>query len=155
MTGAYIVGIAVLLALGFGLYRRAVDGSFRAARAAAAPAPARRIGQELGATATLLQFSSAACSPCRATSRVLAEVESAAEGVAHIEIDAEHRLDLVGELGITRTPTVLLLDANGVEQGRILGAPSKADVLAALDGLGRTGAGAGARPLKRQEGGLR
>lgn len=155
MTGAYLVGIAVLLALGFGLYRRAVDGRFRAQRATAALAPARGIGRELGATATLLQFSSAACSPCRVTARVLAEVESAAEGVAHIEIDAEQRLDLVGELRITRTPTVLLLDANGVEQGRILGAPRKADVLAALDGLGNTGAGAEATPSTRQEGGRR
>ncbi|MCC6495434.1 MAG: thioredoxin family protein [Propionibacteriaceae bacterium] len=112
-------------------------------------------GQELGGTATFLQFSSPACAPCRVTARVLSEVESAADGVAHIEIDAEQRLDLVGRLGITRTPTVLLLDANGVEHGRILGAPRKEEVLAALDRLRTTGAGTGSATPAQREGGRR
>lgn len=134
MTGAVIVAIAVLLALGFGLYRRAVDGRVRlpGARDAGARLDAERLGDPLGAGATFLQFSAPACAPCRVTSRVLAEVSTTEADLAHIEIDAEQRLDLVTELGITRTPTVLLLDRDGTVRNRIVGPPRKQDVLQAL-----------------------
>ena len=133
MTGLYVVGIALVLALGFGLYRKAVDGRVRAVRATAASPLG--LDADLGHTATFVQFSSAACAPCRVTARVLDEVSASTDGVAHIEIDAEQRLDLVGELGITRTPTVLVLDGSGVVRSRMVGAPRRQDVLAALAGL--------------------
>jgi thiol-disulfide isomerase/thioredoxin len=133
VTGLYVVGIALVLALGFGLYRKAVDGRVRAVRATAASPLG--LDADLGHTATFVQFSSAACAPCRVTARVLDEVSASTDGVAHIEIDAEQRLDLVGELGITRTPTVLVLDGSGVVRGRMVGAPRRKDVLAALAGL--------------------
>ena len=135
MTGAYVVAVAVAVALGFGLYRRAVDGRVRAPRGRVVPALPDSIGLDLGRTATFVQFSSEACAPCRVTARVLEDVLSTTAGVVHIEIEAERRLDLVDQLGITRTPTVLLLDGTGVERGRIVGAPSKQDVLAALSRL--------------------
>lgn len=90
------------------------------------------LGGELGARATLVQFSTAFCAPCRATRRVLGEVAGLVPGVAHVEIDAEARLDLVRELGIRRTPTVLVLDAAGRVVRRAAGQPRKADVIAAL-----------------------
>jgi thiol-disulfide isomerase/thioredoxin len=86
-----------------------------------------------GQRATLLQFSSAFCTPCRATRRVLADVARSVPGVAHVEIDAEHHLDLVRALGVVRTPTTLVLDAGGHEVTRATGAPRPAQVLAALD----------------------
>ncbi|MBT2387802.1 thioredoxin family protein [Streptomyces sp. ISL-11] len=90
------------------------------------------IGAELGERATLVQFSSAFCQPCRATRRVLAEVAAMVEGVAHVEIDAEARLGLVRALGISATPTVLVLDAAGRVVRRASGQPRRADVIAAL-----------------------
>ncbi|MFE9609678.1 TlpA family protein disulfide reductase [Streptomyces sp. NPDC006012] len=93
---------------------------------------AAELGTELGARATLVQFSSAFCAPCRATRRVLGEVAGLVPGVAHVEIDAEARLDLVRELGILRTPTVLVLDAAGRVVRRAAGQPRKVDVIAAL-----------------------
>lgn len=93
---------------------------------------AAEIGTELGERATLLQFSSAFCQPCRATRRTLAEVAGMVEGVAHVEIDAEAHLDLVRELQVLRTPTVLVLDADGRVVRRAAGQPRKADVIAAL-----------------------
>ncbi|MBC7372773.1 MAG: thioredoxin family protein [Frankiales bacterium] len=90
------------------------------------------LGQAPGERATLLQFSSAFCAPCRATRRILAEVAGMVEGVAHVEVDAEHHLDLVRRLGILKTPTTLVLDARGTEVKRASGQPRKADVLAAL-----------------------
>ncbi|MCF1508580.1 TlpA family protein disulfide reductase [Streptomyces glomeratus] len=93
---------------------------------------AAELGQGLGRRATLVQFSSAFCAPCRATRRVLTEVAGMVPGVAHVEIDAEQRLELVRALGIVRTPTVLVLDAHGRIVRRATGQPRKADVIAAL-----------------------
>ncbi|MFB7115357.1 TlpA family protein disulfide reductase [Streptomyces sp. NPDC001698] len=93
---------------------------------------AAELGEGLGARATLVQFSSAFCAPCRATRRVLGEVAGMVPGVAHVEVDAEARLDLVRELGILSTPTVLVLDADGRVVRRAAGQPRKADVIAAL-----------------------
>ncbi|MDJ1137294.1 TlpA family protein disulfide reductase [Streptomyces iconiensis] len=89
-------------------------------------------GMTWGTRATLVQFSSAFCQPCRATRRTLDEISSMVEGVAHIEIDAEDHLDLVRELDIRRTPTVLVLDAQGRIVRRASGQPRRADVIAAL-----------------------
>ncbi|MFE9405725.1 TlpA family protein disulfide reductase [Streptomyces sp. NPDC006530] len=90
------------------------------------------LGTGLGRRATLVQFSSAFCQPCRATRRTLAEVAAMVDGVAHVEIDAEERLALVRELRIARTPTVLVLDARGAIVRRAEGQPRRADVIAAL-----------------------
>jgi thiol-disulfide isomerase/thioredoxin len=90
------------------------------------------LGEPLGQRATLIQFSSAFCAPCRATRRILTEVAGMTEGVTHIEIDAESRLDLVRSLNVLRTPTVLVTDAGGRIVKRASGQPRKADVIAAL-----------------------
>ncbi|MER5810539.1 thioredoxin family protein [Streptomyces sp. NPDC002033] len=93
---------------------------------------AAELGGEPGERASLVQFSSAFCQPCRATRRILAEVAALVEGVAHIEIDAERNLGLVRALGVEKTPTVLVLDAAGRIVRRAEGMPRKADVIAAL-----------------------
>jgi len=63
---------------------------------------------------------------------VLSEVAGMVPGVAHVDIDAEAHLDLVRELDILKTPTVLVLDADGRIVRRATGQPRKADVIAAL-----------------------
>lgn len=93
---------------------------------------AAELGERLGARATLVQFSTAFCAPCRATRRVLSEVAGMVPGVAHVDIDAEDHLDLVRDLDIVRTPTVLVLDAGGRIVRRAAGQPRRADVIAAL-----------------------
>ena len=133
---------AIVLATAFGLWRAAREGRFRGTHtlraapvdepASAQPGALDGLAHELGERATLLQFSSAFCAPCRATRRVLGEVAGIVPGVAHVEIDAEQHLDLVRRLGIVRTPTTLVLDAQGREVSRASGAPSKDAVLATL-----------------------
>jgi len=90
------------------------------------------LGAPLGERATLVQFSSAFCQPCRATRVVLGDVAEMVPGVAHVEIDAESHLELVRRLDVTRTPTVLVLDGAGRIRRRATGAPRRADVIAAL-----------------------
>lgn len=144
-VGTWVIVVAVAAALGFGLWRAWSDGRFRGThrvRGGAEAVPQEpsvldgvAIEHTLGERATLLQFSSAFCAPCRATRRVLTEVADLVDGVAHVEIDAEHHLELVRRLGIMRTPTTLVLDAGGRETTRAQGAPTKQQVLAALGQL--------------------
>jgi len=93
------------------------------------------LGLPLGQRATLVQFSTAFCAPCRATRRILAEVAGMVDGVAHVEIDAESHLDLVRRLDIRRTPTVLVVGPDGRIAKRASGQPRKADVIAAVGDL--------------------
>ena len=94
--------------------------------------PGALLDLPLGERATFVQFSSTFCTPCRATRRVLERVVATEPGVRHVELDvAEH--PVLGErLGIDVTPTVLLLDADGVERTRASGAPRLAQARAAL-----------------------
>jgi len=136
-TGLWVALAAIAVALAFGGYRAATDGGFRGQgqRRVEAPAPddgLRDLVPELGERATLVQFSSAFCAPCRATRRVLGEVADVVPGVTHVEIDAEQHLDTVRRLDVHRTPTTLVLDAQGREVSRAVGAPRKEQVLGAL-----------------------
>jgi thiol-disulfide isomerase/thioredoxin len=97
------------------------------------------LGEPLGARATLVQFSTAFCAPCRATRRILSDVAAMVDGVKHLEIDAESRLDLVRSLGIRRTPTTLVLGPHGEIVRRGSGQPRKADVIAVLGDAVTTG----------------
>ncbi len=136
MTGLWIVLAATVVALAIGGYRKLTDGRAKAVVTDAEPRlDAARLGAGLGSEATFVQFSSSVCAPCRATHKLLTEVAATRPTVTHIDIDAEHRLDLVEEFGVTRTPTVLLLDAAGAVRHRIVGAARRPDVLDALDQL--------------------
>ena len=153
MTGVLVVLGVLALATAFGVYRRVNDGALRAVEMPADTTDAMALpgtsggsghahegdrlteadlGRSLGERATLVQFSSAFCAPCRATKVVLDDVSGMLSGVAHVEVDAESHLDLVRRLDVRRTPTVLVLDADGLVRVRAAGAPRKADVIAAL-----------------------
>jgi thiol-disulfide isomerase/thioredoxin len=133
MTGLVVCLAVLALSGAFGLLRMRGRGRLRMrGRDGGVRLDAGELGAELGERATLVQFSSAFCQPCRATKRVLGEVAGMVEGVAHIEIDAESRLELVRQLGILSTPTVLVLDADGALVRRAVGQPRRADVIAAL-----------------------
>ena len=129
-----VVCVVVLAAAGaFGVLNRRRSGRVRVrGRDGGKRLGAAELGEDLGERATLVQFSSAFCAPCRATRRVLGEVAGLVPGVTHVEIDAEDHLDLVRELDILKTPTVLVLDADGHVVRRATGQPRKADVIAAL-----------------------
>lgn len=98
------------------------------------PALLRALGVQ-PAPATLLQFSSAFCAPCRAVRRVSAEVSALLPQVQHVEVDAESHLDAVRALGIWRTPTLLVLDAEGRVVKRATGVPGKPQLIAAVGDL--------------------
>ena len=134
LAGILVCALVLAAAAGFGLRRRHRDGKLTA------PGPGRvtavQLGQPLGARATLLQFSSELCAPCRATRQILGEVASGLDGVSHVEVDAAERLDLVRLLDVRRTPTVFVLGPDGRVTRRGSGLMRKDEVLAALGDAG-------------------
>jgi thiol-disulfide isomerase/thioredoxin len=161
-TGLLVAATVLVLGTALGLWRRRTDGRLRAVDASpgsgsgGAPPAQRprssggdassdgtvtgeRIDAGLLATlgvqpapATLLQFSTAFCAPCRAVRRISSEVADMVPGVQHVEIDAESHLDAVRTLGIWRTPTLLVLDGDGRIVRRATGVPGKPQLIAVL-----------------------
>jgi thiol-disulfide isomerase/thioredoxin len=135
-----VVALAALLVVTalVGLVWRARQGRVRVtapAASAAAESPAAvwaDRGVVLGERATFLQLSAEVCSPCRATARVLGSLAATESGVVHHELDVDEHLDLVKELRVLTTPTVLLLDPDGVEVARASGAMTPAQAKQAL-----------------------
>lgn len=141
----------LVLATAGALVLRRRDGRFaRSRRTGAGQARARRsltgadLGQPLGSQATLLQFSSSFCAPCRAARQLLADVAARSTGVAHVEIDVADRLDLARLLDVRRTPTLFVLGPEGQITGRASGVPRRDEVMAAVTlATGGPAAGAG------------
>jgi thiol-disulfide isomerase/thioredoxin len=129
-----LVAVVVALAVGAVLGVRSRRARFRSAsRPAAAPVLTEQdLGAPLGERATLVQFSTAFCAPCRGARQVLARVADTTEGVQHVEIDATARMDLAGRLRVTSTPTILVLGPSGEVTRRATGMPRLADVTAAV-----------------------
>ncbi len=154
MTGVWLVLGILAVATVFGLWFQRNNGRVRESKASPVPmvgpndppadltelspeaiALGEALDGRLGERATMVQFSSAFCQPCRATRRILEEVSVMVPGVSHVEIDAEEHLELVRALDIRRTPTVLFLDRTGAVRKQASGQPRKADVVAALGEL--------------------
>jgi thiol-disulfide isomerase/thioredoxin len=145
VTGGLIAlaaALAVATALGVALQRR--SGRFRAKPGRRAAGPAGQecailteadLGSRLGERATLVQFSTPFCAPCRPTRQILTQVAGAVAGVTHVEIDAAERLDLTRRMRVTSAPTILVLGPDGAVVTRAVGLPRKADVIAALEPL--------------------
>jgi thiol-disulfide isomerase/thioredoxin len=130
LTGAIVLGVALVLASAVGFGWRWYSGRLR--ESSHAWLTAAELGRPLGPAATLVQFSSALCAPCRAARVLLADVAGTADGVRHVEIDVDERMDLVRRLSISRTPTVLVLGPQGQITHRASGLPRRPDVDAAL-----------------------
>ena len=128
------IAIVLVLATGYGLWYQRSRGTV-VVKSDKGLITESMIGAALGSRATLVQFSSAFCSPCRATRALLEDVTVDMADVVHTEIDAEANLELVRTLDIRSTPTTLFLDRNGHEVGRAMGAPKRDQVLSAISAI--------------------
>lgn len=135
MTGLIVVAVSILASAVIALVLRVVNGRFRATGSSDDRLSATQLGAELGSRATLVQFSSAFCTPCRATRALLTDVSSRLDDVAFVEIDAESHLELVRHLDVMRTPTVFVLDRDGEIVRRASGVPKREQIDAVLAGI--------------------
>ncbi|CAB4651869.1 unannotated protein [freshwater metagenome] len=126
--------LAVLAAASvFGIWFRHTRGEFRRKKTVDGPRlTSDQIGIALGERVTMVQFSSAFCSPCRATRVLLEQMVQTMPDVAYAHIDAESHLELVRQLNILSTPTTLFLNRDGTEVGRAMGTPKRSQVLTAV-----------------------
>jgi len=127
------LAVVLVLASAYGFWWKRTRGAIRSNKAI----PGHRLsaavlGEELGSRATMVQFSSAFCTPCRATHALLSQMVIPMEDVKHIHVDAESHLELVRTLDIRSTPTTLFINKDGIEVGRAAGTPKREQVLAAL-----------------------
>jgi thiol-disulfide isomerase/thioredoxin len=128
--------IVIALASAYGIWWKLSRGAIRTNKSV----PDHRLtaailGEELGSRATMVQFSSAFCTPCRATHALLSQMVLTMSDVKHIHIDAESHLELVRQLDIRSTPTTLFLDSKGTEVGRAAGTPKREQVITALNAI--------------------
>jgi thiol-disulfide isomerase/thioredoxin len=130
VTVAIALAGLVLAATLLGVLHRVSQGR---ARTVAGSPVVRLDGVVLGDRATLLQFSSEVCTPCRATARVLDDLAARVEAVAHVELDVARRPELASRFHVLQTPTTLILDADGAVRSRMGGAVRRDVVLAELE----------------------
>ncbi|MGG7510324.1 TlpA family protein disulfide reductase [Plantibacter sp. YIM 135249] len=132
--GAIAVILAlVVLATAIGLWWRAGNGRAATPRNEAVVTWSD-LGTEqpFGTTGTVVQFSTRFCAKCPGTRRLLGELTRDRPGLEVVDVDLTHRADLADRFHILQTPTILLLDADGIVRTRIAGAPDRAVVTNAL-----------------------
>ncbi|HEY2672743.1 MAG TPA: thioredoxin family protein [Rugosimonospora sp.] len=144
-TGLAVAAGVLVVATVIGLWWRRWDGRVRVIGPDTGGGEAQRdliarpeliaLGVDPDVSATLLQFSSTSCAPCRVARRVCAALAATRDGVAHVELDAESHLESVRSLGVWRTPTVLVLDSGSRIRYRVTGAPGSVALAEAVDAL--------------------
>lgn len=90
---------------------------------------------QLGKNVTLLQFSSAFCSPCKATAQIISHLVEGMDDVVYIQVASEENLKLVEKFDIKSTPTVIFFNRNGIEVGRAVGIPTKEQVIISINAV--------------------
>jgi thiol-disulfide isomerase/thioredoxin len=131
---AIALGSLVLAATLLGVLHRATQGRARTV-SAHRNGDARIVsiaGVALGERATLLQFSTEVCAPCKSTARVLDDLAARTADVTHVDLDVTHRPELASRYRVLQTPTTLILDADGAVRARIGGAVRRDVVVAEL-----------------------
>ena len=129
-TVAIVLAGLVLAATLLGVLHRAAQGR---ARTVSGSRIVSIEGVALGPRATLLQFSTEVCAPCKSTARVLDDLAARTEDVAHVDLDVTHRPDLASRYRVLQTPTTLILDRDGAVRARSGGAVRRDIVVAELE----------------------
>lgn len=128
-----LIGLVALATL-LGVVWRACTGRVRAiAHEIVIQATDLGAGVGLGDEATLLQFSTTVCAPCRVTHSLLDELATQRVGVSHVDVDITRRGDLASRYRVLQAPTTFILDGRGVIRARIGGVPRAAEVTSELD----------------------
>jgi thiol-disulfide isomerase/thioredoxin len=128
-TASVLIGLVVLSTV-LGLLWRSQSGRIqRSSRTGAASGNRISIpdAPAFGSRATLLQFSTQVCTPCKTTHTLLsglaAELDDGSGTIVHVDIDVTSRPEIANQFTLLQSPTIFILDGNGELQVRIGGAP--------------------------------
>tara|TARA_R100001591_G_C4215902_1_gene147760 strand:- start:53 stop:304 length:252 start_codon:yes stop_codon:yes gene_type:complete len=67
----------------------------------------------------ILYFSAVWCGPCKALAPTMDQLASQGMPVQKIDVDQDNNMS--AQYGVRNVPTLIKVDANGVEQGRLVG----------------------------------
>ena len=124
--------LVLTLASAFGFWWKQNQGRVRSAKGPHNFITKNELGIDLGARVTIVQFSTAFCSPCKATATIIQNLVKDVNDVTYLQIQSEENLKLVEKFDIKSTPTVIFFNSQGMEVGRATGTPSNEHVLAAI-----------------------
>ena len=124
--------LVLALASVFGFWWRQNQGQLKKAKGPHNFISKSEIGIDLGSRVTIVQFSSAFCSPCKATAQIIKNLIKDMDDVAYVQIQSEENITLIEKFDIKSTPTVIFFNGMGMEVGRATGTPTNQQVLAAI-----------------------
>lgn len=138
-TASVLIGLVVLSAV-LGLVWRARTGRIQRSLHTGAVSENRISipdAPSFGSRATLLQFSTQVCTPCKTTHTLLsglaAELDDGTGAIVHVDIDVTSRPEIANRFNLLQSPTIFILDGNGELHARIGGAPKATDVRTELE----------------------
>jgi thiol-disulfide isomerase/thioredoxin len=148
MTGVWVLLAAVLAALVLGLVLRRRSGSVRAVEPAdgdeqLAVLLAQAGVPDAGSAPLLLHFSASWCGPCVGVRQLVGQLAGQLPWLRHVEVDVSVHPELSARLRVLSLPSVLIYDTGLQQRFRVAGAPSAADLRAALAPLSPGGAAPG------------
>ena len=124
--------LVIALASAFGFYWRNQQGKLKAPARSHNFISKDEIGIDLGKRVTIVQFSSAFCSPCKATAQIITTLTRDMVDVKFVQIKSEENLQLVEKFDIKSTPTVIFFNSHAMEVGRAVGVPTNQQLLASI-----------------------
>jgi len=124
--------LVLLVASAFGFWWRQNQGRMKSAKGPHNFISKNEIGVELGIRVTIVQFSSAFCSPCKATAAIIKNLVKDLDDVVYVQIQSEQNIPLIEKFDIRSTPTVIFFNGMGMEVGRAMGTPTNDQVLASI-----------------------
>ena len=124
--------LVLLVASAFGFWWRQNQGNMKSAKGPHNFINKNEIGVDLGSRVTIVQFSSAFCSPCKATAAIIKNLVKDMDDVVYVQIQSEQNLPLIEKFDIKSTPTVIFFNGMGMEVGRAMGTPTNDQVLASI-----------------------
>jgi thiol-disulfide isomerase/thioredoxin len=125
------IGVLVV-ASAFGFYWRSQQGKLKSPSKIHNFVTKDEIGIDLASRVTIVQFSSAFCSPCKATAQIISTLTKDMDDVKFVQIKSEENLQLVEKFDIKSTPTVIFFNTHAIEVGRAVGIPTSQQVLASI-----------------------
>jgi thioredoxin-related protein len=128
-----LVTSVLVLSSAFGLFLHFTRGKLTKKYSNETTFDQLNIGEELGKKATILQFKTEYCSICPGVKRQINELIKNDAGISFYEIDAVEKIELAKQLRVKSSPTVLFFNEAGLEEGRIIGAPKKDQLLNTLE----------------------
>lgn len=87
----------------------------------------------LGPGGTVVQFSTAYCSRCPGTRRLISELVTRYAGVDFVHVDVTDQPQLAARHRLLQTPTVLILDGGGAPRSRLAGTIGRESIATELN----------------------